>query len=217
MTLTPRDRRSRTTSNNFCDSCSESDDVGSSMMRTRAFVLSALAISTSCCLPIGSVLDQRLRRDIEPDHVEVFLRFALDRAPVDHAEPARLATQENVRGDTQVIGKIQFLMDQRDALLESLGDRSELDRLSVDEDFARRGLRDAGHDPHERALARAVLADDRQHFAPLRARANVIQRSHAGELLANAAHFEQGRRRISCHWHSARRDGRRIIFCRVDP
>ena len=30
--------------------------MGSSMIRMRAFVLSALAISTSCCLPIESVL-----------------------------------------------------------------------------------------------------------------------------------------------------------------
>ncbi len=55
------------------------------------------------------------------------------------------------------------------------------------------GRLDAGHDPHQRAFAGAVFADDGQHFAALECERNVLERTNAGELLADVAHFEQGR------------------------
>ena len=107
----------------------------------------------------------RLWIDIEADHVEILPRLAIDGRPVDEAEAIGLAAEKNIGADREIVGQIEFLMDQRDAELERLRNRSELHRLAVDDDFAGRGRFDAGDNPHQRAFAGAVFADDREHFA----------------------------------------------------
>ena len=62
-------------------------------------------------------------------------------------------------------------MDQGDAEFFGVGDVAENDRLSVDFDLSLIRRIGAAEDLHQRALARAVLAHQREHFATLQVRA----------------------------------------------
>ncbi len=59
--------------------------------------------------------DDRLRIDVEADHLEILARFAIDRRPVDQAETLRLAAEKNIGADRKIVGQVEFLMDQRNA------------------------------------------------------------------------------------------------------
>ena len=73
-------------------------------------------------------------------------------------------------------------------------DRAERDGLAIEEDFAGVGGLHAGEDFHQRALARTVLAVDREHLAALDGEAHALERPHAREGLGQRAGFEQGHR-----------------------
>ena len=68
-------------------------------------------------------------------------------------------------GDVEVLGKVQLLMDQHDAVPFGVLDAGEADRLAVEAELA--GVRrvDAGEDLHQRRFAGPVLADDGEHLA----------------------------------------------------
>ena len=56
---------------------------------------------------------------------------------------------------------------------------------------ARVGLHGAGQDPDERALARAVFADQRVHFAGAQIEGNMLQRAHAAVAFFDSARLQQ--------------------------
>jgi hypothetical protein len=70
-----------------------------------------------------------------------------------------------------------------------LGNRSKLDGPAVDDDFSGRRRFHARHNPHERAFARAVFADDCEYFASSERQRNIVERSNTRELLAYMSHF----------------------------
>ncbi len=114
----------------------------------------------------------------------------METAVINQAKAARLAAEENVRRDVEVVAQVQFLVDQRDAQSQRRPDRTELNRLALEEYLAAVRRRHAGQDFHQRAFARAVLADHGQHFAAVKREAHVVQRPHSGKMLAQIAHLQ---------------------------
>ena len=90
-------------------------------------------------------------------------------------------------------------MDEDDAAVQGVADALQVDRLSVEEDFAAVGPVDAGQDFHERRFAGPVLADEGQHLAGVDGQRHAVEGLNAGEVLADVADFEEGR---CCHRHT---------------
>ena len=132
--------------------------------------------------------------DVETDHVEIFSRLAVDGRPIDQAEPIGFAAKEQVGSHGEIVGQVQLLVDQRDAKFQRLSNRSKCYWLTIDDDLARSRRFDASDDPHQGALAGAVFADDSQHFAVAKRERDIVQCTHTGKLLADAAHLQQKRR-----------------------
>ena len=64
-------------------------------------------------------------------------------------------------------------------------------RLAADPDFTRVALHRTCQNARERALSRAVLADDGMHFAAFGAQVDRAQRLRAAEALADAHHVQK--------------------------
>ena len=170
---TPRSRRPRTIVNSRSTSCADSDAVGSSRIRTLASTDSALAISISCWSAIDRPRTER--PDVEPDVelLEQRLRRAARAAPVDGAAAARDGA---------------WPMNTFSATLRSGNSRGSWWTTAIpsarawagpeitvgspfDDDRPRVGLVDARQDLDQRALARAVLPDERVDAAGAQRRA----------------------------------------------
>ena len=68
-----------------------------------------------------------------------------------------------------------------------------LERLAINGDGAGvRAIR-AAENFHQRALARAILADERVDFAGLHGEGDIFQRARGSESLLHAGHLETGR------------------------
>ena len=104
------------TSNRPCTSRSLSAAVGSSMIRIRASVPIALAISTTCCSGIVSVSASRSGSSAAPTRARSSVDCAPPRRPVDAAPGvAALERERDVLGDREVGKKRRLLVDRRDA------------------------------------------------------------------------------------------------------
>ena len=71
--------------------------------------------------------------------------------------------------------------------------------LAVDADLARVFTVGAAEDLHQRRLAGAVLAEQHVHVAGVQRQIDFVERQHAGERLADAAHLEHRRRPACAH------------------
>ena len=150
-------------------------------------------------LPLGLAEAVDPRRGIDPSTDEREARFGAGQhdAPIDVAEPARDGVREHRRRvDQDVLGNAQrrqqreLLMHHHDAALER-GARGEmLERLAVELERALVRLDMAAHDLDERALPRAVLAEQRVDLAVRDREAGALQRLGGAEPLAYAARLE---------------------------
>ena len=139
------------------------------MIRIFGFTATALAISTIWCCA-------GLRRADAPPHVDALEADALRREllhtavrglPVDPPAKAAAgnAAEQDVFRDAEVGHQVGVLGHHADAeLLAAQRARDRL-RLTAEANLARVGPHRAGQDARERALARAVLADNGVHFA----------------------------------------------------
>jgi hypothetical protein len=82
-------------------------------------------------------------------------------------------------------------VDDADAQLLRVLGRGRLVRLATEEELALVGLVDAGQQLHQRRLAGAVLADQREHLAGAQVEVHVLERLDAGEALGDALDMEQ--------------------------
>ena len=124
-------------------------------------------------------LDQLARLRVEPALVE------------EEPRAARLAPDEEVLRDREVGHQVELLVDDADAeLLRVLG-RDRLVGLAVEEELALVGVVDAGQQLHQRRLAGAVLADQREDLAGVQVEVHVLERLDAGEALADALDVEE--------------------------
>jgi hypothetical protein len=124
-------------------------------------------------------VDQLPRPGVEPALVE------------EQPGPARLAPDEDVLRDREVGHQVELLVDDADP--ELLGVLGTVDGhpLPVEEELALVGRVDAGQQLHQRGLAGAVLADQRQHLAAAQVEVHVLERLDAGEALGDPAHLQQ--------------------------
>ena len=87
-------------------------------------------------------------------------------------------------------------MDERDAVPAGVEGRRRTVRTASDGDRARVGCQRAGEHVHQRALARAVLADERVHFTALEREGHPVERDGRAEPLGDAVDVEEGHSRI---------------------
>ena len=76
-------------------------EVGSSRISSFTFLFSALAISTSCCLPVPMLVISVFGCSLRPTFFSRSLVRRKGLEPVDHAGPGRLVAEEDVLGDRQ--------------------------------------------------------------------------------------------------------------------
>ena len=191
MIATPAAASWRTTLNSVSHSDVDSAEVGSSIIRIRASSDSALAISTSCCSPTRSSATRLCGSMSMPSRRSSAVRRLGDPAPIDDRPgDQRLASEEDVVGRRQFGNEIELLMNDRDARALGVLHARELHRRARQPDDAVVLDVHAGEDLHQRALAGAVLADQRMHFAGLQVEVDVDQRRDSAERFGDAQGFE---------------------------
>ena len=102
---------------------------------------------------------------------------------IEHAETRDFAAEKQAFGDGQMVGKIEFLMDDDDAERFRSAVRRQLDRLTIKEDFARGRLLETGKDLDEGRLAGAILAHESVDLASAKIKVDAEQHLHAVEGL----------------------------------
>ena len=139
--------------------------------------------------------DGRVGRDAQADLRKRLLGESRRLPAIEHAEPSRLATEHDVRGDVEVLGEVELLVDKRDAAALRVADRTQPHRFAVDEERPFVGPLHAREDLHEGALAGAVLADHCEHLARADRRVDAVEGEHAAEALREAAALDHRARR----------------------
>jgi hypothetical protein len=113
-------------------------------------------------------------------------------APVDEPPAARLAAEADVLGDRAVAEEVDLLVHRDHARGLRGGRRVEAHRPAVEPDRAGVAAVGAGHHLDERALAGAVLADERVRLAGGEREVDGVERRRAGEALRDPLHAEEG-------------------------
>ena len=145
------------------------------------------------------------RRGVEAgaDLVERLLRLAVHARPVDEAQARhaahRLAADEDVLGRGQLVEHHRFLVHRDDAGLACLPRAVEAAELAAHAQLALGRRMHAGQDLDQRRLARAVLADERHHFAGHQVEVDAAQRVGRAEALVQAAQAQHGVAGSGCH------------------
>ena len=111
---------------------------------------------------------------------------------VEHDGLVRVA-ERDVLGNGEPVDEPEVLVHHADAVREPFPRTVQDDALAVDEQLTRLGPVQAAHDRGERALPRAVLAEQRVHFAPPHVDVDVVVGDHARELLDDSPRRERGR------------------------
>ncbi|EDT08834.1 conserved hypothetical protein [Paraburkholderia graminis C4D1M] len=132
-----------------------------------------------------------LHIDLQSERFEQFVRAALHGFPVDQPEAARLASEKDVLRDRAERHQIDFLVDRADARLARFLRRAEIGFASVEANRARAFPIRAGEDLDERRFARAVLTDQRMHFARRHGQPRAFQRGDTAERDVDVLHVEQ--------------------------
>ena len=169
MMLTPWALRSAITPISRSVSDKVREEVGSSMMTSRASSDSALAISRSWRWASDrsatgvSGLKSAPTRCQQPRTCSRSLR-AVDQP--ERPAIARLAADEDIGRGVQIVEEVQLLMHEGDAAGHGLADAEGGMLLAVQADAAGAGLHHPAQHLHQRALAGAVLADEADDLAP---------------------------------------------------
>ena len=99
--------------------------------------------------------------------------------------------ERDVLGDGQGVDKHEVLVDHSDAFADGIGRRGDRYLLAVHRDLARIGPVQAVEDPHEGALAGAVLPEEGVDLAAAYVEVDVIVGDHPGEAFGYACHLEE--------------------------
>ena len=181
----PCSRSRRSVANSRSTSGGDSAEVGSSRMMMRAPENSTRAISISCCSPIGRSPSRVQRIDVDAEARELLAGLARHAPPLHEAERVgRLVAEKHVLGDREVGGDAELLMHHGDAGGVRIARRAEAGLLAVQQEAAGEFRMHAGDDLHQRAFARAVLADETVDLAGEKREVDPAQRLDAAEGLA---------------------------------
>jgi hypothetical protein len=110
--------------------------------------------------------------------------------PPQPAAGGRLGAEKDVLLHAEVRGEVQFLINHRDAALPGVQWIARHEGLAVELERAGVRLIRAAQDFHERALARAVFADERVNLARRHRERNVPQRRRRPERFADGGHLQ---------------------------
>ena len=108
---------------------------------------------------------------------------------------AAVVAEHDVLGDGERLDQPEVLVHHPDARVERVSRPAELDRVAVKSDLALIGPVEPGEDVRERALAGAVLPQQRVHLTRRGLEVDVVVREHSGEPLDDPAHLDRRRRR----------------------
>ena len=192
MLVMPSALSSRMRSSSLVLSSSLSAAVGSSRISSLTFLASALAISTSCCLPTPRSTMRRCGLSRSPTRASRALAWVLVSFQLMTPRLLVLVAQEQVLRDRQVAHQRELLVDDDDAAFLAGLDVLEVARLAVEEDLAVVvAVRiDAAEHLHQRRLAGAVLATDRMDLAAADREVDVVEREDTRELLGDGPHVQ---------------------------
>ena len=145
-------------------------------------------------LAAGEVSD-RLPRAVDADVQLVEELASLLRHPRTVELPQRptheLAPEEHVHIDRLAVREREILVDDLDPVPLRLAGAREADRLAVQDDLAGGRLVHAGDQLHERRLAGAVVADERDDLTGIDIERDLLERDHRAELLADAVELDE--------------------------
>jgi hypothetical protein len=115
--------------------------------------------------------------------------------PVDETEAPRIAHAErDVLGHRHPFDKAEVLVDERDGLRRTIATAPLRLWPTVEQHPPGVGFVDARQQLDQRALAGAVFAQQREHFASMRVERDVVDRLRAAEALADVLEPQQRRR-----------------------
>jgi len=137
----------------------------------------------------GELPDHRVGVNVQA--VELGQLLDARRHPVEvGARPARrLHPQGDVLPHRQRRHQHEVLVDHADAVANGVGRRLDGDDLTIQPNLTLVRLIEAVENFHQRALARAVLAQQSVDFAGAHVKINPVAGQHTGEALGDAAHL----------------------------
>ena len=198
-TARPRSRTRRMRSSTLRVWTTPSAAVGSSMKTTLLAHVTARLTATPWRWPPDIVATGALEscrptpRLLNASSARRCISRVVEEAELAEEAAARdLAAEEQVGGGVEVGGEREVLVDGLDAERAGLERRGDRHRPALEEDLAGVGRLDARQALHERALAGAVVADERDDLARVDGEVRAAQRAHAAEPLDDAAGLEQG-------------------------
>ena len=103
-----------------------------------------------------------------------------------------LAAQEDVLVDRELRHQVELLVDHGDAASLGLARVAEGRRLPVEQHLALELGVDAAHDPHERGLAGAVLADEPVDLPDVDVERHVLEATTPGKRLVMSRMLRKG-------------------------
>ena len=111
--------------------------------------------------------------------------------PIDKQPLGVLVTQDNVVEHRHRFHQHEVLVYHADAQLHRLAGGLDADLLPLQKDLALCGLVQTNQDIHQRRLARAVFAQQRQHLAAIDGQADVFFGVEAAKPFADMLHSQQ--------------------------
>src|SRR5262249_19602326 len=141
--------------------------------------------------------DARARIDGEAVAPREIRHAPLDRVRVQEKRPADVAVvaEHDVLRNRERVDEPKVLMHHRDAGVERVTGRVELDRISPQPDLTLVRPVQPGEDVGQRRLAGAVLAEQRVYLAGSRLEVDVLVRDDSGEPLRDSPQRDRRRRR----------------------
>ncbi|MPM59588.1 hypothetical protein SDC9_106432 [bioreactor metagenome] len=102
------------------------------------------------------------------------------------------APDEDILRNGEILEQVELLMDNAHA--EALRLRGGVDFNFFAEEFDRTAILgvDTGQNLHQRAFARAVFTDQREHLARVERQIHAVERMYAGKELLNPCHLQYG-------------------------
>ena len=138
----------------------------------------------------GDVLPDRGDRP-HRETVEGLLRPLLHGVLVELDSVGKLATEEEVVHDVEVVAQREVLIDDLDAERVGLLRVGDVHRLAVEEVFTRVERVDAGDALDERALARSVVTSESRHLSGVDVEVDALEHVHRPEGLRDASQRQQ--------------------------
>ena len=100
--------------------------------------------------------------------------------------------EKNILGDCQIGEQIEFLVDEGDAAAGRISRFQRRVGRAGKPHCAAAGLQDSADDIHQRALARAILADETQDAATLERQVHIAHGMDAGKCLRDSSQLKNG-------------------------